>query len=419
MTDVTDVAGATRTTDLDGLSVTIMTNEYPPNVYGGAGVHVDQLSRALADMMRVEVRCFGRDRQGPQGIAVRAYEPWHRVAGPGAGGFSSVLSPLSVALAMAGDPVTSDVVHCHTWYTFMAGFYARELYGRPLVTTVHSLEPLRPWKQEQLGEGYRLSCWMERTGIMASDRVIAVSREMKDDILKFYTIPEERIRVIGNGVDPEEFKPVEESWALREYGITGDYVLFVGRMSRQKGIVHLLDAAPYLPAHVQIVLCAGAPDTQEIEREVAARVAGRPNVVLVREMVPRHKLVQLYTHARVFCCPSIYEPFGIINLEAMACETPVVASAVGGIPEVVEDGRTGLLVQPGRPEELARAINVLLQNTELARSFGRAGRRRVEERFSWDAVARETRAVYEEVCARRKETAPASGTRAEGEPTSP
>lgn len=387
-------------TDPKNLSVTIMTNEYPPNIYGGAGVHVDYLSRALSTMMSVEVRCFGEDRPGSRGTIVRAYRPWTLMTQGGDARLSKALSPFSVDLAMAKDAVTTDVVHCHTWYTFMAGFFAKELYGKPLVTTIHSLEPLRPWKEEQLGTAYRLSCWMERTGVIASDRVIAVSKGMKDDILKCYTIPEDRIRVIYNGIDLDEYRPVETNIARREYGVGGDYILFVGRMSRQKGIVHLLDAVPHLPGDVQVVLCAGAPDTEEIEREVMERVAGKPNVVLIREMVPKHKIIELYTHARVFCCPSIYEPFGIINLEAMACETPVVASAVGGILEVVVDGETGFLVEPGDPEALAHAINTLLQNENLARSFGKAGRRRAEQVFSWESVARQTKDLYGALIAR-------------------
>jgi len=382
------------------LSVTLMTNEYPPNVYGGAGVHVDYLSRALAKLMDVEVRCFGEERPpASNGFAVRAYRPWDLVTRCGDKRLAKALSPLSTDLAMVSDPVTADVVHCHTWYTFMAGFYAKELYGKPLVTTIHSLEPLRPWKEEQLGPAYKLSRWMERTGVLASDRVIAVSKGMKDDILKCYTIPEDRIRVIHNGIDPDEYKPTPGNDARRRYGIGDDYVLFVGRMSRQKGIVHLLDAVAHLPEDTQVVLCAGAPDTEEIEREVVERAEGKRNVVLIREMVPKDRLIELYTNARVFCCPSVYEPFGIINLEAMACETPVVASAVGGIPEVVVDGETGFLVRPGDPEALAKAINTLLANPELARSFGKAGRRRVEAQFSWDSIARQTRDLYAELVA--------------------
>jgi starch synthase len=311
--------------------------------------------------------------------------------------FANVLSPLSVGLAMMTEGIASDIVHCHTWYTFMAGFYAKQLYGQPLVTTIHSLEPLRPWKEEQLGNAYRLSSWMERTGVEASDRVIAVSKEMKKDILKCYDIDEEKVRVIHNGIDLDEYKPTESDIARHEYGIRENYILFVGRMSRQKGIFHLLDAVPDLPEDVQIVLCAGAPDTPEVEREVVTAASKWPNVRLIREMVPKNKIIELYSHARIFCCPSVYEPFGIINLEAMACETPVVASKVGGITEVVVDGETGFLVEPGQPGELASALNRLLRDDELALSMGKAGRQRAELFFSWDSIARQTASLYKEL----------------------
>lgn len=379
------------------LGVTIMSREYPPDIYGGAGVHVDYLSRSLARIMEVEVRCFGKARPGPEGISVKAYESWDLMDEAEDRRLAKALAPLSVNLAMMKDTITSDIVHCHTWYTFMAGFYAKKLYGQPLVTTIHSLEPLRPWKEEQLGNAYRLSSWMERTGVEASDCVIAVSCEMKKDILKCYNIAEEKVRVIHNGIDLDEYKRVETDTARREYGIWEDYILFVGRMSRQKGIFHLLDAVRSLPEDVQIVLCAGAPDTEEVEREVVREAAKWRNVRLIREMVPKDKIIELYSHARVFCCPSIYEPFGIINLEAMACETPVVASAVGGITEVVVDGETGFLVEPGRSDELARALVKLLRDEELARTMGKAGRQRVELFFSWDSIARQTARLYEEL----------------------
>ncbi len=381
------------------LGVTIMTCEYPPDIYGGAGVHVDYLSRSLAKILGVEVRCFGKARPEPEGVRVRAYEPWDLMNDVEERRFAKALSPLSVSLAMMKEPITSDVIHCHTWYTFMAGFYGKKLYGQPLVTTIHSLEPLRPWKEEQLGNAYRLSSWMERIGVEASDRVIAVSREMKKDILKCYDIAEEKVRVIHNGIDLDEYRYVETDIARHEYGIWEDYILFVGRMSRQKGIFHLLDAVPSLPEDVQIVLCAGAPDTEEVEREVVHEASKWPNVRLIREMVPKNKIIELYSHARVFCCPSIYEPFGIINLEAMACRTPVVASGVGGITEVVVDGETGFLVAPGQSDELAHAINKLLRDEELARTMGEAGRQRVETSFSWDSIAEKTARLYEEVIA--------------------
>jgi starch synthase len=381
----------------DELDVTIMSREYPPDIYGGAGVHVDYLSRSLAKIMGVEVRCFGKARPGPEGVRVRAYEPWDLTDEVDDRRFTKALGPLSVNLAMMKEPITGDVVHCHTWYTFMAGFYAKKLYGQPLVTTIHSLEPLRPWKEEQLGNAYRLSSWMERTGVEASDCVIAVSSEMKKDILKCYDIAEEKVRVIHNGIDLDEYRRVDTDIARCEYGIWEDYILFVGRMSRQKGIFHLLDAVPSLPEDVQVVLCAGAPDTEEVEHEVVKEAAKWRNVRLIREMVPKDKIIELYSHARVFCCPSIYEPFGIINLEAMACETPVVASAVGGITEVVVDGETGFLVAPGQPSELVRALGKILRDRGLARDMGKAGRERVELFFSWDSIARQTAQLYEEL----------------------
>ena len=381
----------------DELDVTIMSREYPPDIYGGAGVHVDYLSRSLAKIMGVEVRCFGKARPGPEGVRVRAYEPWDLTDEVDDRRFTKALGPLSVNLAMMKEPITGDVVHCHTWYTFMAGFYAKKLYGQPLVTTIHSLEPLRPWKEEQLGNAYRLSSWMERTGVEASDCVIAVSSEMKKDILKCYDIAEEKVRVIHNGIDLDEYRRVDTDIARCEYGIWEDYILFVGRMSRQKGIFHLLDAVPSLPEDVQVVLCAGAPDTEEVEHEVVKEAAKWRNVRLIREMVPKDKIIELYSHARVFCCPSIYEPFGIINLEAMACETPVVASAVGGITEVVVDGETGFLVAPGQPSELVRALGKILRDRGLARDMGKAGRERVELFFSWDSIARQTAELYEEL----------------------
>jgi len=380
-----------------GLGVTIMTREFPPDVYGGAGVHVDYLSRSLSKLMKVEVRCFGKERPQPEGMEAKSYEPWDLMEKADDRRFAKALLPLSVNLAMVKDRITSDVVHCHTWYTFMAGFYAKQLYGVPLVTTIHSLEPLRPWKEEQLGAAYRLSCWMEKTGVEASDRVIAVSKEMKRDILKCYDVDEEKVRVIHNGIDLDEYKRKESDITREEYGIWEKYILFVGRMSRQKGIFHLLGAVPDLPEDVQIVLCAGAPDTPEVEAEVVGEAAKWPNVRLIREMVPKEKLIELYSHAQVFCCPSVYEPFGIINLEAMACETPVVASRVGGIIEVVVHGETGFLVEPGRPGELALALNKLLRDRELARRMGKAGRKRVELFFSWDSVAKQTRDLYREM----------------------
>jgi len=375
----------------------LLTREYPPHIYGGAGVVVDQLSRALARRMAVEVRCFGeRPPDGaPEGITVRGYTPWERLrAGTDGPRFAPALETLSIGLAMARDPVDADVAHAHTWYADMAGLWIRTLHRIPLVVTLHSMEPLRPWKADQLGSGYLLSSWIEKTVVEAADRVIAVSGRMRDDILAHFGADPARVVVIHNGIDPERFRRTERRDALDRLGVRPPYVLFVGRITDQKGIFHLLEAARTLPAGVQVVLCASAPDTPEIEERLRRAVPEHPNVRWINEMAPVDVVVQLYSHAAVFACPSVYEPFGLINLEAMACETPVVASAVGGILEVVEDGKTGLLVPPGRPDELAAALRRVLENPALGRSLGQAGRGRVEAQFSWASVAERTERVY-------------------------
>jgi glycogen synthase len=375
----------------------LLTREYPPHIYGGAGVVVDQLSRALARRMAVEVRCFGeRPPDGaPEGITVRGYTPWERLrAGTDGPRFAPALETLSIGLAMARDPVDADVAHAHTWYADMAGLWIRTLHRIPLVVTLHSMEPLRPWKADQLGSGYLLSSWIEKTVVEAADRVIAVSGRMRDDILAHFGADPARVVVIHNGIDPERFRRTERRDALDRLGVRPPYVLFVGRITDQKGIFHLLEAARTLPAGVQVVLCASAPDTPEIEERLRRAVPEHPNVRWINEMAPVDVVVQLYSHAAVFACPSVYEPFGLINLEAMACETPVVASAVGGILEVVEDGKTGLLVPPGRPDELAAALRRVLENPALGRSLGQAGRSRVEAQFSWASVAERTERVY-------------------------
>jgi len=374
-----------------------MSREFPPNVYGGAGVHVDYLASSLASMMPVEVRCFGQREAAQNSLAVRGYDPWLELSRGSDPRLEKVLSPLSVDLALVRDPIASGVVHCHTWYTFFAGYLAKLLYGVKLVTTVHSLEPLRPWKEEQLGRGYECSSWMERIGIENSERVIAVSQEMREDVLRFYNVAPEKVVVVHNGIDLAGYRRTADSSALASYGIRQPYVLFVGRISRQKGIMHLLDAAASIRAGVGIVLCAGSPDTEDVKEELAARVSSMDNVVWIDRMLPRDHVIQLYSHASVFVCPSVYEPFGIINLEAMACEIPVVASRVGGIPEVVVDGETGLLVPPRDPAALAEAINLILGSAELSARFGKAGRARVEKHFSWQAIAMQTKEVYASV----------------------
>jgi starch synthase len=378
----------------------ILTREYPPHIYGGAGVVVDQLSRALGRRMAIEVRCFGERAPSTDGIVVRGYTPWERLA-PGKDGprFAPALETLSIALAMARDHVDASVAHAHTWYADMAGLWIRTLYRIPLVVTLHSLEPLRPWKADQLGSGYLLSTWIEKTAVEAADRVIAVSGKMREDILEHFAVHPDKVVVIHNGIDPDRFRRTERRDALAKYGVVEPYVLFVGRITDQKGIFHLLDAAGRLPAGVQVVLCASAPDTPEIEQRLRRALPAHPNVHWIDAMIPIDELVQLYSAASVFACPSVYEPFGLINLEAMACETAVVASAVGGILEVVEDGKTGILVPPGRPDELASALRRLLEDPDQARAMGEAGRRRVEERFSWTSVAERTERVYADAIA--------------------
>jgi len=378
------------------LKVALFTNEYPPNIYGGAGVHVDYLAKFLAQLVTVEVRTFG-EQKDPEKNNPRAvgFSDWDQL-GQEQLAFTKVLRTLAVNLAYNNQPLTADVVHCHTWYTFFAGFLAKILYGLPLVVTMHSLEPLRPWKEEQLGTGYLLSSWIEKNGVENADRIIAVSEEMKTDIIKAYQTPAEKITVIHNGIDLNQYHPVRDRSYLEQQGIDFPYLLFVGRISRQKGIIQLLEAMARLD-QVHLVLCASSPDTPELEREVRAKVAGNPYLKWINEMVPKEQVIQLYSHAAAFICPSIYEPFGIINLEAMACKAPVIASRVGGIKEVVLDGETGFLVNPDDPEELAEKIRVILNNPELAARFKEAGRKRVEDHFSWETIANRTVELYTQV----------------------
>jgi starch synthase len=398
----------------------ILTNEFPPDIYGGAGVHVDELTRHLRRFIELDIRTFGTATGEEPGWLVKGYPPAHDVAGANEQ-LRPVLAALSRDISMVADPVDADVVHVHTWYTHLAGLLARSAYGIPLVLTVHSLEPLRPWKREQLGGGYDVSAWVERTAIQAADAVVAVSRGTRLDVLRLFDIDESRVHVIHNGIDADFYHPDPSTDALERYGVDPSvpYVLFVGRITRQKGIIHLVRAIRHLDPGIGVVLCAGQPDTPQIaaemERGVAEAKAERANVVWIGEMVSREAARQLYSHAAVFCCPSVYEPFGIINLEAAACETPVVASAVGGIPEVVVDGETGLLVpvdlrtddpmspvDPDRFElNLAGAINALMKDPASREVMGLAGRRRAVEHFSWAAIARQTVELYEDVIARR------------------
>ncbi|GBD19995.1 Alpha-maltose-1-phosphate synthase [bacterium HR28] len=393
--------------------VLILTNEYPPHVYGGAGVHVEYLTRELAREIAVEVRCFGAQQVEQPNLRVRGYAGWDEIRHGGDRRHWPALDALSRNLLMVRDPIDADVIHAHTWYTDLAALWGRLLWERPYVLTIHSLEPLRPWKAEQLGTAYRLSSWMERVAIESADAIIAVSAATREDVLRFFAVPPERVHVIHNGIDTELYRKTEETSALERAGVDlrHPYVLFVGRITRQKGIVHLLDAVPFLAPDVQIVLLAGQPDTPELARAVESRVAElrtqRGGIVWIPEMLPRTEVVQFYSHATVFCCPSVYEPFGLINLEAMACECPVVASDVGGIPEVVVDGETGLLVHleidpvTGEPIDplgyaraLAEAIQRIVDDPELRDRLGRNGRARVEQQFSWAAIAQRTLELY-------------------------
>jgi len=390
------------------VNILLLSREYPPHVYGGAGVVVDQLSRALARRAKVEVRCFGAEQTSAPNLVVRGYAPWERLAGGPGEPYAPALEALSIGLAMARDPVTADVVHTHTWYVGLGGVLVRAVHGLPLVVTLHSLEPLRPWKADQLGSGYLVSSWAEREAVEQADRVIAVSAQMREDILANFRVDPGRVVVIHNGVDAQAFARTDRRDALDRHGAREPYVLFVGRISEQKGIFPLLAAARALPDGVQLVLCASSPDTPELRARLEAAVAGRPQIRWIDAMLPVDEVVQLQSHAAAFVCPSIYEPFGLINLEAMACGTAVVASRVGGIPEVVVDGETGLLVAPGDVPALAQALRRVLTDRELAARMGAAGRRRVEAHFSWDRIAERTLAVYDEaIAAHRQASGPA------------
>jgi len=380
-----------------GMKVCFISREYPPHVYGGAGVHVRNLTGELAQVMDVEVRCFG-DQDFTRGrLRVKGYQPWDRVTDGPEKKFNSALGTFSTDLSVVRDPVDADIVHGHTWYASMAGFMAKVLYDVPFVATVHSLEPLRPWKEEQLGRSYHLTAWIERVALEAADRVIAVSAQSKAEIVANFNLPPERVVVIHNGIDLETWKPSPAVATRQAYGIEGDYILFVGRTSHQKGMVHLLEAMKHVDPGVRLVCCTSAPDTPEIEKEIAARVQKTPRCLWINALLREEQYIELYSNCAVFACPSVYEPFGIINLEAMACERPVVASAVGGIPEVVVPGTTGLLVPPADPRALAESLNLVLRNRSMARQMGRAGRRRALQHFSWTSIAGHTQRMYQEL----------------------
>ena len=378
----------------------MLTREWPPDVYGGAGVHVEHLVAQLRRKVDVDVHCFGQARGDAMAHAV-----------PGALlDANPAIQTLGVDLEMVDATAGVDLLHSHTWYANLGGHIGGLLHGVPHVLTAHSLEPLRPWKEEQLGGGYRVSSWVERTAYEGAQAIIAVSHGMRGDVLTAYPdVDPGRVHVVHNGIDTDVYRPDPDTAALAEFGIDGSrpYVLFVGRITRQKGIVHLINAARRFDDDVLLVLCASSPDTKEIGEETSAGVEklraerGDDSVIWIQEQVVRPKLVQLFTHALAFVCPSIYEPLGIVNLEAMACETAVVASAVGGIPEVVVDGQTGLLVPYDAAEPrafevaFADAVNVIAADRHRARAMGAAGRARAVSDFGWDSIADQTIAVYD------------------------
>ena len=399
------------------MKIALFTNEFPPNIYGGAGVHIDFLSQELLKLAQVEVRCFGDQQEETESMHVQGITSSLTKMVDDSNPHIKMFHNLSKNVEMAQATPDADVIHCHTWYTHLAGIFTRELLQVPLILTTHSLETHRPWKVEQLGNGYFLSRWLENKAYNSADGIIAVSEQMREDVIEAYGVDPKKVTVIHNGIDPEFYQPTFDTELLVSLGIDPaiPFVLFVGRITRQKGISGLIEAAQYFNKNCQIVLCAGAPDTKEIELETELLIANlkkeREGVILISEMLPREKIKVLYSHARVFACPSLYEPFGIINLEAMACETPVVGSHVGGIPEIIVEGKTGYLVplesvsrtdfNPKNPEAfqkaLAAKINILLDDEGLANQMGKAGRERVLSIFSWESIAKTTFDYYQNV----------------------
>jgi starch synthase len=401
------------------MRIAILSNEYPPHIYGGAGVHVDYLSRELASLEKgkhcLQILCFGDQQARSGNLVVQGITPAVNLPLQHSR-HEKLFDALYRNLLMAGSVKEADLVHCHTWYTHFAGSLLKELLGIPLILTVHSLEPHRPWKKEQLGNAHAATTWLEKIALANADGIIAVSNSMKEDAQQLYGIPPEKIRVIHNGVDVDHYKPTFDKEIISSYGINPNkpFVLFVGRITRQKGIIHLVNGLPYLNGGIQVVLCAGAPDTKEIDLEMRqlveeVRAATNNQLIWISKFLSRDHIVVLYSHASLFVCPSVYEPFGIINLEAMACNTPVVASAVGGIREVVVPDQTGLLVdfkpgdsfEPKSPEQfsrdLAAAINQLMALPEKLKAMGMESRKRVEQHFSWRTIARQTLEYYREV----------------------
>ncbi len=392
----------------------LLTNEYPPHIYGGAGIHVDYLSRELAKLCQVDVRCFGEQKVSLGDLNVTGF-PLKGMTYTALKLLHPVFGAMQRCLDFNTAGIEADIVHCHTWYTHLGGIMAKQNYGIPLVITTHSLEPIRPWKREQLAGGYDFSVWVEKTAIEMADAVIAVSKDTKNDVTRLFNVDPRKVHIIHNGIDLNEYQRVVAPELVKAVGVdpSKPYVLFLGRITRQKGIIHLVNAIKHMDPGFQVVLCASSPDTPEIAAEMQSHVTEiqkiRPGVIWIQDMVNTPTKIALYSHASVFCCPSIYEPFGIINLEAMACEVPVVASAVGGIKEVVVDGKTGFLV-PVKPEsnsspepkspvtfskDLAAKINRLMKDKDLRTRMGKAGRQRAVDSFSWASIAEKTHALYQ------------------------
>ncbi|MCK9181550.1 MAG: glycogen synthase [Fibrobacteraceae bacterium] len=404
------------------MKVALLTNEFPPDIYGGAGIHVQFLSRELTKLCKIEARAFGTQNDQEKNLNALGFAP-KLGCNPADTRMAKILNPLDINVQWMSSLKDMDIIHCHTWYSHFGGILGSRLFECPLVLTTHSLEPHRPWKAEQLGNGgYKMSSWIERTAYEAADGVIAVSGEMKRDVMNLYNVPADRIQVIYNGIDPDFYKPTFEPAILEKYGIDKNkpFILFVGRITRQKGISQLIGAIPHIKEGVQVVLCAGAPDTPELAKECETKInelkKTREGIFWIQEMMQHKELRVLYSYATAFVTPSLYEPFGIINLEAMSCGTPVVGSAVGGIPEIIVEGKTGFLVplearssidfEPKDPDAfqhaLADKLNKLLENPDLAKSLGEASRKRAIDVFSWKSIAKQTFNFYGSVIARYK-----------------
>ncbi len=402
------------------MKVTLLSNEFPPLIYGGAGVHIDNLSRELSLLTPVNVHCFGEQNEETPDLKVRGVTAHLDEGLYKDHAHKGLFETLDKNISMSSFGEPTNIVHCHTWYTHLSGIMVKNLQQVPLILTTHSLEPHRPWKVEQLGSGYHMSCWIEKTAYQNADGIIAVSNDMKKDVIEAYGVDESKVKVIYNGIDPDFYQPTFDDELLNELGIdpAKPFVLFVGRVTRQKGIAHLLQAAKKFEKGTQVVLCAGAPDSEVIAKEcndlLVELQAEREGVIWISEMLPHEKLKVLYTMASVFICPSLYEPFGIINLEAMACGTPVVGSAVGGIPEIILNENTGYLVpfearskmdfEPVEAHkfhnDLAKKVNLLLNDEALCKHMGETARKRVEAIFSWKSIAHQTLGFYQEVLER-------------------